>query len=83
MEQWQIDYSQEVKNYFWDNRGLIGDLYAAIRKTTYNNGFPDGPYVEGPRIEIYFEAHHHTVVYERWLTQQMIRITQIIPGPDA
>lgn len=82
MARWQIKYSQEVDNYFNDNGMLVRNLYLAILAVAQNNGLPDSPYSEGPRIEISFDVENHTVVYERWLTQKMIRITQIIPGPD-
>lgn len=83
MTGWQIEYSREIKNYFWDNGNLVKHLYAAIRSMIENDGFPFSDYEELERIEIRFKAHGHAVIYERWESQQMVRITQIIPGPDV
>lgn len=83
MTGWQIEYSREVKNYFWDNGNLVKHLYAAIRSMIENDGFPFSDYEELERIEIRFKAHGHAVIYERWDSQRMVRITQIIPGPDV
>lgn len=58
---------------------LVKDLYLAIIAVAENNGYPDGLYIEDPRIEIAFEAENHTVIYVRWESQQMIRIAQITP----
>jgi len=71
---WRIKYSQEADNYFLDNGLLVEKLLYVIIDVAENNGFPVGPYTEGPRIEIAFDAG---------ATQQMIRITQIIPGPNV
>ena len=80
---WRIKYSREADNYFIDNGLLVEDLLYAIIAVAENNGYPDGLYTLGPRIEVEFEAHNHIVVYERWETQQMIRVTQIIPKREV
>lgn len=44
-----------------------------------NNGYPDGPYMELARIEVRVDVCGHTVIYERWQTQEMIRVVMIKP----
>lgn len=79
MNRWRIRYSQEADNYFLDNGLLVEDLLYAIITVAENNGYPAGDYEQLERIEIRFDSHNHTVIYERWQTQQMIRVVMIKP----
>ena len=76
---WLIKYSQEAGNYFDDNGMLVADLYQSIKVLARNDGYPAGPYTELARIEILFEANGHTVIYEQWQTQQMVRVVMVKP----
>lgn len=80
---WRIKYSQEADNYFLDNGLLVEDLLYAIIAVAENDGYPTGPYRLGPRIEVWFEAANHTILYERWQSRQEIRVVVIKPKPEA
>lgn len=76
---WEIEFTQEVKNYFVDNGRHVARLYLVVRDLINTEGIPRaGAHQDGPG-ELSFEAENHTVYYQRFEERKLIRVEAIKP----
>jgi hypothetical protein len=66
MPTWEIDFSEEVRNYFIENGDFTGNLLGEIMRLIYTeNGLPEGDYAPFDGEFILWLILGHEVYYRR------------------
>ena len=77
---WSIEYAEEAKLYFIDNRDLVFDLLVQIEELKFaEDGYPPGNWIELETDVILWSVLNHLVIFQRRETDHHLRIAVVKP----